>query len=66
MKKAKNIKSEIKKIIKSKEKRSFIKSYLAKDIRLNKKFLLFSLGYNFSKVEAKLRKIDDRQYRFNY
>ena len=51
-------KEQIKKIIKLKEKKSFIRSYLAKDIELIKK-LYSSLGYNFSNVEAKIKQIDD-------
>ncbi len=53
------IKSEIKKNIKSKEKGSFIKSYISQDIETIKR-LYSSIGYNFSKIEAKINKIDDR------
>ena len=53
------IKSEIKKNIKSKEKGSFIKSYISQDIETIKT-LYSSIGYNFSKIEAKINKIDDR------
>ena len=53
------IKSEIKKNIKSKEKGSFIKSYISQDIETIKS-LYSSIGYNFSKIEAKVNKIDDR------
>ena len=53
------IKSEIKKNIKSKEKGSFIKSYISQDIETIKN-LYSSIGYNFSKIEAKVNKIDDR------
>ena len=52
------IKSEIKKNIKSKEKGSFIKSYISQDIETIKS-LYSSIGYNFSKIEAKINKIDD-------
>ena len=52
-----NYKDQIKKIIKLKEKRSFIKSYLAKDIELIKD-LYASTGYNFSSVNAKVREVD--------
>ncbi len=48
---------QIKKLIKLKEKKSFIKPYLAKDIEIIKK-LYSSLGYNFAKVEAKVKKVD--------
>ena len=44
----------IKKTIRLKEKKSFIKSFLAKDLETIKK-LYSSLGYNFSKVEAKIK-----------
>ena len=53
------IKSEIKKNIRSKEKGSFIKSYISQDIETIKT-LYSSIGYNFSKIEAKVNKIDDR------
>ena len=52
---------EIKKQIKLKEKRSFIKAYLAKDIE-KIKTLYSTLGYNSSKVEAKFKKIDDDNF----
>ena len=52
---------QIKKIIKLKEKRSFIKSYLARDIE-NIKSLYSSLGFNFSNVEAKLKEIDKENF----
>ena len=45
--KSNNYKDQIKKIIKLKEKRSFIKSYLAKDIELIKD-LYASAGYNLA------------------
>jgi outer membrane protein insertion porin family len=48
---------EIKKIISSKSKDSFIKNNLSKDINLIKQ-LYASLGYNFVEVEAKVREID--------
>ncbi len=48
---------EIKKLINLKEKKSFIKSYLSKDIETIKK-IYSSLGYNFSKVDAKVKTID--------
>ena len=46
--------SEIKKLIKLKEKQSFIKSYLSQDVETIKK-LYSSVGYNFSKIEIKLK-----------
>ena len=56
--KRKSYKEEIKKLIKLKEKKSFIKSDLSNDIETIKK-LYSSLGYNFTKIEPKVRKIDD-------
>ena len=49
---------EIKKLIKIKSKRPFIKANLAKDIDIIKK-LYSSLGYNFAQVDAKIREIDN-------
>ncbi len=49
---------KIKSLLKTKEKKSFIKSYLAKDIEIIK-MLYSSLGYNFSEVEAKIKEIDN-------
>ncbi len=48
---------QIRKLIKSKEKRPFIKANLARDIEIIKK-LYSSLGYNFANVEAKIKEID--------
>ena len=53
--KSKKYKERIIEVINSKEKRSLIKSNLAKDIDLIK-FLYSSLGYNFVKVESKIEK----------
>jgi outer membrane protein insertion porin family len=58
---SKRYKDQIKKIIKLKEKRSFVRSYLAKDIEKIKN-LYSSIGYNSSKVETKLRKIDENNF----
>jgi len=52
---------QIKKIIKLKEKRSFIKSYLSKDIEIIRS-LYSSRGYNDSKVEVKVKKIDNENF----
>ena len=52
-----NIKKQITKIISLKEKRSFIKSQLSDDLETIKN-LYSSLGYNFPKVEAKVKDID--------
>ena len=51
-------KEQIIKLIKLKEKKSFIKSYLNKDIEIIKQ-LYSTLGYNFSEVEGKIRKVDN-------
>jgi outer membrane protein insertion porin family len=51
---SKRIVTQIKKIIKLKEKRSYIKSYLANDIDTIKN-LYSSLGYNSSKTEVKIK-----------
>ena len=48
---------QIKKLIQLKERRSFIRSYLAKDIDIIKK-LYSSLGYNFAEINAKIKEID--------
>ncbi len=52
--------SEIKKLIKLKEKKSFIKSYLSEDISTIKK-LYSSVGYNFSEVNIKVKNYDDNK-----
>ncbi len=50
-------KEQITKIIRSKEKDSYIKSNIAKDIDLIKQ-LYGSVGYNFTQVDVKVREID--------
>ncbi len=50
-------KDQIKKLIKLKEKSSFINSYLPSDIEIIRK-LYSSAGYNNSKIEVKTKKID--------
>ncbi len=52
--------SEIKKLIKLKEKQSFIKSYLSQDVETIKK-LYSSVGYNFSKIEVKIKNFDENK-----
>ena len=52
-----SIKKQITKIISLKEKRSFIKSKLSDDLEMIKN-LYSSLGYNFPKIEAKVKEID--------
>ena len=59
--KSKKFEDEIRKIIYSKQKKSLNKSNLVKDVDLIKS-LYSSLGYNFVKVETKLKKIDDNNY----
>ena len=49
---------QIRKLIKLKEKKSFIKSYLSKDIETIKK-LYSSLGYNSANIEVKIKNIDN-------
>ena len=56
--KSSRIKEEIKKIIRLKEKNSFIDSNSNKDINTIKDFYA-SIGYNFTEVDAKIRKIDE-------
>ncbi len=56
--KKQSLAKQIKDLIKLKEKRSFIKSYLAKDIDLIKQ-LYSSLGYNFAEVEPRIKKVDE-------
>ena len=49
---------QIKKIINTKKRRSFIKSNLSKDIEIIKR-LYSSLGYNSPKIETKLKELDE-------
>jgi len=56
--KSNKYKDEIKKIIKLKQKSSYIKSYLTEDVNTIKS-LYSSLGYNFVEVDTKLNKIND-------
>ena len=55
--KSNRIKKQIKKIISLKEKRSFIKSELSNDLETIKN-LYSSIGYNFPKVEARVKEVD--------
>ena len=57
--KRKSYEEEIKKLIKLKEKKSFIKAYLIKDVETIKK-IYSSLGYNSAEVETKINTIDDK------
>ena len=52
-------KEQIRKLIKLKEKNSFIKSYLSSDIDIIKR-LYSSAGYNNSKIEIKTKEIDNQ------
>ena len=59
--KNKRYRQQIKKIIKLKEKRSLIRSYLSKDIdRI--RFLYSSLGFNSSQVDIKVKQIDTNSF----
>ena len=55
------LKDQIIKVISSKEKNSFIKSNINNDVNLIKR-LYASVGYNFSKVETKIKEIDDENF----
>ena len=59
--KSKRYKDQIKKIIKLKEKRSFIKSYLVRDIEKIKN-LYSAAGYNSSNVEIKIKETNDESF----
>ncbi len=59
--KSNKYKDQLKKIIKLKQKSSFIRSYLANDVKTIKN-LYSSLGYNFAEVNTKIKKIDDNKY----
>ena len=53
-----SFKDEIKKFIKSKEKKPFIKSLVTEDVNIIKK-LYASIGYNFAEVDTKIREINE-------
>ena len=55
----KKFQEEIKKVMKLKEKSSFVENFLSEDISIIKE-LYSSLGYNFSKINPKIKKIDER------
>ena len=59
--KSNRIKEEIKKNIKLKDKKSFIRSYLAGDIAKIKK-LYSNIGFNFAEVDAKINKITETNF----
>ena len=54
-------KEQIRKIIRLKQKGSFIRSYLSNDINLIKQ-LYSSLGYNFAEVQTKINEIDKNKF----
>ncbi len=56
--KRKSFQDQIKKLIQLKEKKAFVKPYLAKDIETIKK-LYSSLGYNFANIETKIRTVGE-------
>ncbi len=58
---SKKLSKEIKKNLTLKEKASFIKSYLAKDIDIIKK-LYSSIGYNFISVETKVNRVSSENF----
>ncbi len=58
---SKKLSEEIKKNLTLKEKSSFIKSYLVKDVDIIKK-LYSSVGYNFVKVETKVNRINNEKF----
>ena len=58
---SKRFKDQIKKVMQLKEKRSFLKSLLAKDIENIKSLYSFN-GYNFSEVNAKIKEIDSENF----
>ena len=58
---SKGIKKEIIEQISLKEKNSFIRSNLSKDIELIKNFYS-AIGYNFAKVEAKVNKLSENTF----
>tara|TARA_Y100000817_G_scaffold306399_1_gene291581 strand:+ start:357 stop:2597 length:2241 start_codon:yes stop_codon:yes gene_type:complete len=55
--KKKAYREEVKKLMRLKEKQSFVKSFLVKDIETIKQ-LYSSLGYNFAEVDVKVKDID--------
>ena len=57
----KRYKDQIRKTIQLKEKRSFIRSYLAKDIERIQS-LYSSIGFNNASVETKIKKIDENNF----
>ena len=59
--KTKKFEDQIREIILTKEKKSFNKSNLAKDVNLIKS-LYSSLGYNFINIETKIKKINEDNF----
>ena len=56
-----SLKKQLKNLISSKEKNSFIRNNLNKDVTLIQN-LYSSLGYKFAKIDTKIRKIDENNY----
>ena len=56
-----SLKKQLKNLISSKEKNSFIKNNINKDVTLIQN-LYSTLGYKFAKIETKIRKIDENNY----
>ena len=56
-----SLKKQLKNLISSKEKNSFIKNNLNKDVTLIQN-LYSTLGYKFAKIDTKIRKIDENNY----
>ena len=58
--KRKTILDQIKKVTKLKENKSYNKNFLAKDIEIIKS-LYSSIGYNFAKIESKIKKLENNK-----
>ena len=56
-----SLEKQLKNLISSKEKNSFIKNNINKDVTLIKN-LYSSIGYKFAKIDTKIRKIDENNY----
>lgn len=56
-----SLKKQLKNLISSKEKNSFIKNNISKDVTLIQN-LYSTLGYKFAKIDTKIRKIDENNY----
>ena len=56
-----SLKKQLKNLISSKEKNSFIKNNINKDVKLIQN-LYSTIGYKFAKIDTKIRKIDENNY----